>query len=245
MPRYKLTLEYDGAPFVGWQRQANGLSVQQALEEAILAASGEEVVANGAGRTDAGVHASGQVVHIDLTRTWSGFRLSEALNALLAPRPIAVLSAEEVGADFDARFSAQMRHYVYRIVNRRAPLALERERAWRVKRRLDVETMREGAALLVGRHDFSTFRDSQCQALSPIKTLSGFDVERQSDSIVMRLWARSFLHRQVRSMVGSLEHVGAGKWSVDDLRAALEARDRARCGQVAPAAGLCLVNVEY
>ena len=245
MPRYKLTLEYDGAPFVGWQRQANGLSVQQALEEAIQAASGEEVVAHGAGRTDAGVHATGQVAHIDLAKHWRGFRLSEALNALLVPKPIAVLSAEQVADDFDARFSARMRHYHYRIVNRRAPLALERERAWRVKRALDADRMREGAALLLGKHDFSTFRDSQCQAASPVKTLSTFEVERAGDEIVMRLSARSFLHRQVRSMVGSLEHVGSGKWSVGDLRAALEARDRARCGQVAPAAGLYLAKVEY
>jgi tRNA pseudouridine38-40 synthase len=245
MPRYKLTLEYDGAPFVGWQRQANGLSVQQALEEAIHAASGEDVTAHGAGRTDAGVHASGQVAHIDLTKTWTGFRLSEALNALLSPRPIAVLAAEEVAGDFDARFSARMRHYVYRIVNRRAPLALARERAWRVKRRLDVAAMSEGAARLIGRHDFSTFRDSQCQATTPIRTLTRFDVERDGEKIEMRLSARSFLHRQVRSMVGSLEHVGAGKWSVEDLSAALEARDRARCGQVAPAEGLYLARVEY
>jgi tRNA pseudouridine38-40 synthase len=245
MPRYKLTLEYDGAPYVGWQRQANGLSVQQALEEAIFATSGEQVVANGAGRTDAGVHAIGQVAHVDLAKSWSGFRLSEALNALLAPQPIAVLSVEPVAEDFDARFSATMRHYLYRIVNRRAPLALERGHAWRVKRRLDLDAMREGAALLIGRHDFSTFRDSQCQAASPVKTLSRFDVERDGDMILMRLSARSFLHRQVRSMVGSLEHVGAGKWSAADLKDALEARDRARCGQVAPADGLYLTKVEY
>jgi tRNA pseudouridine38-40 synthase len=245
MPRFKLTIEYNGAPFVGWQRQANGLSVQQALEEALQAASGEEVIAHGAGRTDAGVHASGQVAHVDLAKAWSGFRLSEALNALLAPRPIAILSAEEVAADFDARFSARMRHYSYRIVNRRAPLALERERAWRVKRRLDIAAMREGATRLLGRHDFSTFRDSQCQASSPIRTLSGFDIASDGERIEMRISARSFLHRQVRSMVGSLEHVGAGKWSVEDLVAALEARDRARCGQVAPAAGLCLAQVDY
>jgi tRNA pseudouridine38-40 synthase len=245
MPRYKLTLEYDGAPFVGWQRQANGLSVQQALEEAIFAASGEEVVANGAGRTDAGVHATGQVAHIDLAKNWSSFRLSEALNALLAPQPIAVVAAEQVADDFDARFSATMRHYLYRIVNRRAPLGLERGRAWRVKRKLDLDAMCEGAALLIGRHDFSTFRDSQCQAASPIKTLARFEVERDDDMILMRLSARSFLHRQVRSMVGSLEHVGAGKWSVGDLKDALEARDRTRCGQVAPADGLYLTKVEY
>jgi len=245
MPRYKLTLEYDGAPFVGWQRQANGLSVQQALEEAVFAACGEWVVAHAAGRTDAGVHAAGQVVHLDLTKEWRGFRLSEALNALLAPRPIAVLAVENVTADFDARFSARMRHYLYRIVNRRARLALTRERAWLVKRRLDDAAMRRGAERLLGRHDFSTFRDSQCQAASPVRTLDRFDVEREGDAIEMRISARSFLHRQVRSMVGSLEHVGAGKWSVDDLQRALEARDHARCGQVAPAHGLFLVRVDY
>jgi tRNA pseudouridine38-40 synthase len=245
MPRYKLTLEYDGAPFVGWQRQANGLSVQQALEEAVFAASGERVGAHAAGRTDAGVHAAGQVVHLDLTKEWRGFRLSEALNALLAPRPIAVLAVEKVSGDFDARFSARMRHYVYRIVNRRAPLALAGERAWLVKRRLDDAAMHRGAERLIGRHDFSTFRDSQCQAASPVRTLDRFDVEREGDAIEMRISARSFLHRQVRSMVGSLEHVGVGKWSVDDLQRALEARDRARCGQVAPAHGLFLVRVDY
>jgi tRNA pseudouridine38-40 synthase len=245
MPRYKLILEYDGAPFVGWQRQANGPSIQAALEEALLAVSRESVVAHGAGRTDAGVHASGQVAHVDLAKDWSGFRLSEALNALLAPRPIAVLSAERVADDFNARFSAIMRHYTYRIVNRRAPLALARERAWRVKRTLSVEAMREGAQRLIGRHDFSTFRDSQCQAPSPVRTLSVFDVAQDGESIEMRISARSFLHRQVRSMVGSLEHVGAGKWTADDLSAALEARDRARCGQVAPASGLCLARVDY
>ncbi|HLW92490.1 MAG TPA: tRNA pseudouridine(38-40) synthase TruA [Roseiarcus sp.] len=245
MPRYKLILEYDGAPFVGWQRQANGLSVQQVLEEAIFAVSGESVVAHGAGRTDAGVHASGQVAHVDLSKEWRGFRLSEALNALLTPQPVAVLSAEKVADDFDARFSATMRHYVYRIVNRRAPLALARDRAWRVKRKLDVAAMDEAAQQLVGRHDFSTFRDSQCQAISPVRTLSRFEVEADGEAIEMQISARSFLHRQVRSMVGSLEHVGAGKWSVADLKDALEARDRARCGQVAPPQGLFLVKVEY
>jgi tRNA pseudouridine38-40 synthase len=245
MPRYKLILEYDGAPFVGWQRQANGLSAQQALEEAIFAAAGEGVVAHGAGRTDAGVHASGQVAHIDLSKEWRGFRLSEALNALLVPRPIAVLSAERVADDFDARFSAKMRHYVYRIVNRRAPLALAHGRAWHVKRGLDVTAMREAARELIGRHDFSTFRDSQCQATSPVRTLSTFEVGFDGDTIEMRISARSFLHRQVRSMVGSLEHVGAGKWSVRDLKDALDARDRSRCGQVAPPQGLYLASVDY
>jgi tRNA pseudouridine38-40 synthase len=245
MPRYKLTLEYDGAPFVGWQRQENGPSVQQAVEEALRAVSGETAIAHGAGRTDAGVHASGQVAHVDLSKDWSSFRLSEALNALLVPKPIAVLSVERVADDFDARFSAIMRHYTYRIVNRRAPLALARERAWHVKRALNVEAMREGARRLIGRHDFSTFRDSQCQAASPIRTLTAFEVSATEQTIEMRISARSFLHRQVRSMVGSLEHVGAGKWTADDLSEALAARDRARCGQVAPAHGLCLWRVDY
>jgi tRNA pseudouridine38-40 synthase len=245
MARYKLTLEYDGAPFVGWQRQANGLSVQQALEEAVFAACREWVVTRAAGRTDAGVHASGQVVHLDLAKDWAPFRLGEAVNALLSPHPIAVLDVERVSENFDARTSARMRHYAYRIVNRRAPLALARARAWRVKRKLDVAAMRQGAECLIGRHDFSTFRDSQCQAASPIRTLDRFEVEQQGDEIEMRISARSFLHRQVRSMVGSLEHVGAGMWSAADLQAALEARDRARCGQVAPAHGLFLVRVDY
>ena len=245
MPRYKLTLEYDGAPFVGWQRQANGLSVQEVLEEAIFAVAGEAATAHGAGRTDAGVHASGQVAHIDLAKAWSGFRLSEALNALLAPRPIAVLAAEEVAPDFDARFSAVMRHYDYCIVNRRAPPALARERAWRVKRRLDVAAMREGAALLIGRHDFSTFRDSQCQAKSPIKTLDVLDLSRIGEEIHIAARARSFLHHQVRNMVGTLKLVGAGRWQPDDVARALAARDRRAGGPTAPADGLALVAVRY
>jgi len=245
MPRFRLTLEYDGAPFVGWQVQANGRSVQGALETALLGLCGEAIVAHGAGRTDAGVHASGQVAHIDLNRDWEGLRLREALNAHLVPHPIAVLSAERVGDDFDARHSAIMRHYVYRLINRRAPLTLERGRAWHVKRSLDADAMREAARLLLGRHDFSTFRDSQCQAASPVRTLNSFDVERRGDLITMRISALSFLHRQVRSMVGSLEHVGAGYWSAGDLEAALKAADRRRCGQVAPACGLYLARVDY
>jgi len=245
MPRFRLTLEYDGAPFVGWQVQANGRSVQGALETALLGLCGEAIVAHGAGRTDAGVHASGQVAHIDLNRDWEGLRLREALNAHLVPHPIAVLSAERVGDDFDARHSAIMRHYVYRLINRRAPLTLERGRAWHVKRSLDADAMREAARLLLGRHDFSTFRDSQCQAASPVRTLNSFDVERRGDLITMRISALSFLHRQVRSMVGSLVEVGCGKWRPADLRAALDAADRSRCGPVAPACGLYLARVEY
>ncbi|MGA2042140.1 MAG: tRNA pseudouridine(38-40) synthase TruA [Roseiarcus sp.] len=245
MPRYKLTVEYDGAPFVGWQRQANGPSVQGAIEAALLALSGAAVVAHGAGRTDAGVHATGQVAHVDLARPWEGRRLREAINAHLAPAPIAVLAAEPVDDSFDARHSAGMRHYVYRIVNRRAPLTLERGRAWLVKRALDAGAMAEAAFILVGRHDFSTFRDSQCQATSPVRTLARLDVAREGDRIELRVSALSFLHRQVRSMVGSLEHVGAGAWSAADLKAALEAADRRRCGQVAPACGLYLAAVDY
>jgi tRNA pseudouridine38-40 synthase len=245
MPRYKLTLEYDGAPFVGWQRQANGLSVQEALEAACFALCGEAIAAHGAGRTDAGVHAAGQVVHVDIGRAWDGRRLREALNAHLRPHPIAVLAAAAVGAEFDARHSARMRHYLYRIVNRRAPLTLESGRAWHVKRALDAEAMNAAAKVLVGRHDFSTFRDSQCQASSPIRTLTSLEVERRGDLIQLRVSALSFLHRQVRSMVGSLEHVGAGAWSADNLEAALDAADRGRCGQVAPACGLYLQAVDY
>jgi tRNA pseudouridine38-40 synthase len=245
MPRYKLTLEYDGAPFVGWQRQANGPSVQGALEAAALALSGERIVAHGAGRTDAGVHATGQVAHVDLSREWAGGRLRDALNAHLVPHPVAVLAAEPVDGAFDARRSARMRHYLYRIVNRRPPLTFERGRAWHVKRRLDAEAMQEAAQALIGRHDFSTFRDVQCQAKSPVRTLSGVEVSRRGDLIELRFRALSFLHRQVRSMVGSLEHVGAGYWSAADLKAALEAADRGRCGRVAPACGLTLERVDY
>ena len=245
MPRYKLTLEYDGAPFVGWQRQANGPSVQGTLEAALLALCGEPVVAHGAGRTDAGVHAEGQVAHVDLSRAWDGQRLREALNAHLGRHPVAVLVAEPVADAFDARRSARLRRYVYRIVNRRAPLTLDRGRAWRVKRRLDAEAMHEAAKALLGRHDFSTFRDSQCQAESPVRTLSSLDVVRCGDVVEMRVSALSFLHRQVRSMVGSLEYVGAGYWSAADLKTALEAADRRRCGQVAPACGLYLAGVDY
>jgi tRNA pseudouridine38-40 synthase len=245
MPRYKLTLEYDGAPFVGWQRQENGLSVQEAVEDALLSMTGERATAHGAGRTDAGVHALGQVAHVDLERDWNPFRLGEGLNALLPPHPVAVLEAEAVDAGFDARRSASARHYLYRIVNRRAPLTLERGRGWRVKPRLDVHSMHEAAQALIGRHDFSTFRDAQCQAKSPIRTLDRLDVVRDGDEVRIEASALSFLHRQVRSMVGSLIEVGLGRWSADDLKAALEAADRKRCGPVAPACGLYLAKVDY
>jgi len=245
MPRFRLTLEYDGAPFVGWQRQENGLSVQEALEDAVFAMTGERGSAHGAGRTDAGVHALGQVAHVDLSRDWEPFRLSEGLNALLQPHPVAVLAVERVSGEFDARHSASARHYLYRIVNRRAPLTLERGRAWRVKPHLDAEAMREAARALIGKHDFSTFRDSQCQANSPIRTLDKFEVKRVGDDVLFEASARSFLHRQVRSMVGSLVEVGSGRWNAEAFRSAFEAADRARCGQVAPACGLYLVRVDY
>ena len=243
--RYALTIEYDGAPYVGWQRQANGMSVQQRLEEAVLAINGASCVVQGAGRTDAGVHALGQVAHVDLMREWREDRLRDALNAHLRPDPIAVLSTRAVDATFEARFSAVRRHYRYVIDNRRAPLALAAGRAWHVKRKLDADAMHAAAQALVGRHDFTTFRAAECQASSPVRTLERLDVRRDGDIIEITTSARSFLHTQVRSLAGSLEHVGSGKWRAQDLRAALEARDRARCGQVAPPHGLYLVAVEY
>jgi tRNA pseudouridine38-40 synthase len=245
MPRYALTIEYDGAPFVGWQRQANGVSVQQRLEEAALAINGGRAAAHGAGRTDAGVHALGQIAHVDLAREWREDRLRDALNAHLRPDPIAVLAARRVGDDFHARFSALRRHYRYLICNRRAPLALMEGRAWHVARPLDAQAMHAAAQLLVGRHDFTTFRSTECQASSPLRTLERLDVRREGDVIEIVTSARSFLHNQVRSMAGSLEHVGSGRWTADDLRLALEARERARCGQVAPPHGLYLVAVDY
>ena len=245
MPRFKLVVEYDGTPFVGWQRQDNGLSVQEVLEGALNAMTGARVTAHGAGRTDAGVHAVGQVAHVDIERDWTTFRLSEGLNALLRPHPVAVVGAERMGADFDARLSATARHYLYRIVNRRAPLTFERGAAWRVKPRLDAEAMHAAARVLTGKHDFSTFRDSQCQANSPIRTLDRIDVRREGDDILFEASARSFLHRQVRSMTGSLVEVGLGRWTAADLAAALEARDRKACGPVAPPDGLYLVRVDY
>ena len=245
MPRYKLVIEYDGAPFVGWQVQDNGPSVQGALEAAVLAFCGESASVRGAGRTDAGVHALGQVAHLDLTRDWDTDTVRDAINAHLKPHPIAVLSAEIAPVAFDARFSALKRHYLYRIVNRRAPLALDAARAWRVARPLDAEAMHEAAQRLVGRHDFTTFRAAECQAKSPVKTLDQLDVHRSGEEVRIRASARSFLHHQVRSMVGSLALVGEGKWRADDLSNALEARDRKACGPVAPPDGLYLVGVDY
>jgi tRNA pseudouridine38-40 synthase len=245
MPRYKLIVEYDGTPFSGWQRQADRLSVQQALEEAILGFSGETVVTQAAGRTDAGVHALGQVVHFDLEREWDARRIREALNFHLKPNPVAVVEAEAVDESFEARFSAKARHYEYRILNRRARPALEMNRVWHVPVRLDADDMHEAAQLILGQHDFTTFRDAQCQAKSPVKTLDRFEVMRMADEIVIIAGARSFLHHQVRSMVGSLKLVGEGKWRPRQFRAALDARDRSRCGPLAPPDGLYLVRVEY
>lgn len=245
MPRYKIIVEYDGAPFVGWQFQENGRSVQGALMAAIEAFCGEKVSVQGAGRTDAGVHAIGQVAHFDLAAERETDTVRDAINAHLRPNPVAVLSAEKVAADFDARRSALRRHYLYRIGNRRPDLALERGRAWRVPRRLDVEAMHAAAQRLIGKHDFTTFRSTECQAKSPEKTLDRLDVARVGDEVHIIAVARSFLHNQVRSMVGSLVLVGDGKWQPDDLWRALQARDRAACGPVAPPEGLYLVRVDY
>jgi tRNA pseudouridine38-40 synthase len=245
MPRYKLTLEYDGTPFVGWQMQENGPSVQGRLIEAVKAFSGEEVVPRGAGRTDAGVHALAQVAHMDLAKDWEPNKVRDALNAQLRPDPISVIACELVAEDFDARFSAKARHYLYRIIDRRAPLALERDRAWGVFRPLDVEAMHEAAQALIGNHDFTTFRSTECQAKSPVKTLDRLDVSRHGEVICVETSARSFLHNQVRSMVGSLKLVGEGGWTKPFLKQALEARDRNACGPVAPACGLYLVKVDY
>jgi tRNA pseudouridine38-40 synthase len=248
VPRYKLVIEYDGTPFVGWQAQENGPSVQAVLAAAFAGFTGEEVRLQGAGRTDAGVHALGQVAHVDLSRPWDADTVRDAVNAHLRPHPIAVLAAEEVPNTFDARFSARARHYVYHIVNRRADLALERSRAWRVPRPLDSGTMHAAAQNLVGRHDFTTFRAAECQARSPVRTLDRLAVERAGEAgeeIRIAASARSFLHNQVRSMVGSLVWVGEGRWSADDLAGALAARDRTACGPVAPPEGLYLVRVDY
>jgi tRNA pseudouridine38-40 synthase len=245
MARYKLLLEYDGTPFAGWQFQDNAPTVQGVLTDAIAAFTGECTTVQGAGRTDAGVHALGQVAHIDLARDWGDDTVRDAINFHLRPQPIAVLAAERVAASFDARFSATKRHYLYRIVNRRADLVLDLNRAWRLPRPLDCEAMHAAAQKLVGRHDFTTFRAAECQAKSPLKTLDRLDVARAGEEIRVIASARSFLQHQVRSMVGSLVHVGEGKWSAADLAAALGARDRAACGQVAPAQGLYLLRVEY
>jgi tRNA pseudouridine38-40 synthase len=245
MPRYRLTIEYDGTPFVGWQIQGGGASVQGALREAVHRLCGEWVEVRGAGRTDAGVHALGQVAHFSIAKHFPPHVVREALNFHVRPQPISVITADEVEDAFDARFSAKARHYRYRLLCRRAPPALDKNRVWWVSRPLDVAAMRAAAPALVGHHDFTTFRAAQCQAKSPVKTLDRFEVIEAGEEIHVEASARSFLHNQVRSMVGSLKLVGDGKWQVEDLRGALEARDRARCGMVAPAAGLYLTRVDY
>jgi tRNA pseudouridine38-40 synthase len=245
MPRYKLILEYDGAPFVGWQRQENGPSVQAALEEAVFRFCGERAAVIAAGRTDAGVHAEGQAAHVDLKREARADTLRDALNAHLRPHPVAVLCAEPVAEDFHARFSALARHYRYVILNRRAPPALRRDHVWSVVQSLDAAAMADAAQHLLGRHDFTTFRAAECQARSPVKTLDRLAVARDGDCVVIGASARSFLHHQVRSMVGSLKLVGLGRWTGADLKSALEARDRAACGPVAPPDGLTLMRVDY
>lgn len=245
MPRFKLTIEYDGRPFCGWQRQAHDLSVQQVLEEAIARFSGEIVTTQAAGRTDAGVHALGQVVSFDLSRDWDPFKVREALNYHTKPHPVAIVEAEAVPDTFEARFSATARHYEYRILNRRAKPALDAGKVWHVPVALDADAMHAAAQLILGKHDFSTFRAAECQANSPVRTLELFSVSRQAETIVVTARARSFLHSQVRSMVGSLKLVGDGKWTPRDFRAALDAADRSRCGPLAPPDGLYLTGVSY
>ena len=245
MPRFKLTVEYDGNPFAGWQIQADQPTVQGVLTAAVAALTGETTLVQGAGRTDAGVHARGQVAHVELSRDWEPDTIRDGLNAHLRPHPVAVLKAERAADDFNARTSARKRHYLYRIVNRRADLTLARTQAWRVPRPLDTAAMHAAAQQLVGKHDFTTFRSTECQANSPVKTLDQLDVVRDGEEVTILASARSFLHNQVRSLVGSLVHVGDGKWSAADLARALEARDRAACGQVAPPDGLYLMRVDY
>ena len=247
MPRYRLDIEYDGRAYAGWQRQADLASVQGAIERAIFAFTAETVTIRGAGRTDAGVHATGQVAHVDLEKALSPDKVQGALNAhlKLSGDSVAILSVSQVDAEFDARFSAAARHYLYAILNRRAPAALMKGNVWHVPKALDAEAMHEAAQRLLGKHDFTTFRSVQCQSASPVKTLDRLDVIRNGDLVEVHASARSFLHNQVRSMVGSLKRVGEGAWSADDLENALKAADRSRCGQVAPADGLYLTRVDY
>ena len=245
MPRYKFLIEYDGGPYRGWQYQADEPSVQGAIEDAIAKFDGQRVTIQGAGRTDSGVHALGQVAHADLRSERDGGTVRDALNFYLRPQPIAILAAERVGDDFNARFSATTRHYLYRIVNRRPDLALDVGRTWRLGRPLNIAAMQEAAKRLLGSHDFTTFRSSECQSKSPLKTLDQLDIAVDGWNVNVLVSARSFLHNQVRSMVGSLVHVGEGRWNADDITRILQARDRTSCGQVAPAEGLYLVKVDY
>ena len=245
MTRWKLILEWDGTPFMGWQRQDHGPSVQAALEQAAKAMTGEAVTAHAAGRTDAGVHALAMAVHTDIAKEVTPHRLKEGLNALLRPNPVAVLAAEPVADDWHARFSCNGRRYLYRIANRRAPLTLDAHRAWRIGPPLNFAAMREGASYLVGHHDFTTFRSVHCQSASPVKTLDALTVQRVEDEIHIRAEARSFLHHQVRSMVGCLALVGLGRWDAVDIRKALEAKDRAALGLNAPPEGLYFAEALY
>jgi tRNA pseudouridine38-40 synthase len=247
MPRYRLDIEYDGTPYAGWQRQAGQHSVQAAIEQAFFGFCGEQVSLRAAGRTDAGVHAAGQVGHVDLAKDWPADTVRDAVNAHLrmAGETVSITAAVLAAADFDARFSATARHYLYRILNRRAPPALEKNRVWWVAPRLDAEAMHEAAQTLVGRHDFTTFRSIHCQAKNPLRTLDLLDVARLGDTVEIRASARAFLHNQVRSMVGTLKRVGEGAWTGADVKAALEAKDRAACGAVAPPEGLYLIKVDY
>lgn len=245
MARFAFTVEFDGRPFMGWQRQAHGPSVQQAIEDAILAVTGERVAVHAAGRTDAGVHGLAMRAHADIAKDMAPFRLMEALNALLRPAPVAILSCQTVPDDWHARFSCIGRSYVYRIANRRAPLTWENGLVWRVIQPLDADAMQEAAQLLVGQHDFTTFRSVHCQAESPVKTLDRLDVERSGDRLAIHAEARSFLHHQVRSMVGCLVMVGMGRWSAADMQAARDAKDRAALGLNAPPDGLYFVSARY
>jgi tRNA pseudouridine38-40 synthase len=245
MPRYRLTVEYDGRGYAGWQRQENGPSIQGALEEAIFRLSGERVNVTGAGRTDAGVHARGQVAHFDISRQYPAETIRDALNAHVRPQAIAVLDAALAAPDFHARFSAMARIYEYRILCRRAPPALDAGHVWHVSRRLDSAAMQAGARFLIGQHDFTSFRAAECQAKSPVKTLDTFDIRAEDNEIRCETRARSFLHHQVRSMVGTLKLVGEGKYPPEQVARILAARDRSTCGPVAPAEGLTLMRVEY
>lgn len=245
MPRYRLLVEYDGRPYHGFQAQGGLATVQGSLERAVKAFCGEEVRVHGAGRTDAGVHATGQVAHVDLTRDWPAETVRNALNAYLIPEPIAILAASVAVGDWHSRFSASGRRYRYRILNRLSPPALEQGRVWHVKKPLDAAAMHAAAQILVGHHDFTTFRDLNCQANSPMKTLDVATVRREGDEVILEFASRSFLHRQVRSMTGTLAEVGVGRWTAQGVADALEARDRKACGPVAPADGLYLTGVTY
>ncbi|MEP7348730.1 MAG: tRNA pseudouridine(38-40) synthase TruA [Sphingorhabdus sp.] len=245
MTRFALTIEFDGGPYMGWQRQDHGQTVQGAIEEAINKVTGEQVLVYSAGRTDAGVHALGMRAHVDIEKDITAFRLTGAINAHLLPHPIAVIACEVVADDWHARYSCTGRAYEYRIVNRRAPLTIERGRAWRIGPPLDADAMQDAAQILVGLHDFTTFRSAHCQSASPVKTLDRLDVRREGEHLIVEAAALSFLHHQVRSMVGCLATVGRGRWSASDLQAALDAKDRTALAENAPPDGLYFVTATY